>query len=760
MTTTESGPVEAAPATPAPAAPQEAPGANQPAPAPGAQVEVNSQNSGTKPDANGRAFNEAYAYGRQFASDASLSAIIRSLTAATAHFGNTYHYYGYERYRDAISSGSIGEAELSEVRERYVPVLGYEAMARKLAELKLIILYGLPGSGRFTTALRLLDEPTRGCVHQIIIDADIKSIVTSRLDSGRGYVGRLSNTVADALTEANLGALRDAVATANCYCVLIVDDEPRLRLTCGRYLVDCAPPDQTELVNRLLAGEVREDDPPGMEDRIVELAGEEWFAKALGPAPRPGEIARMAKQLARHGRGEISQEDVVQEGAQLVKNQVLEWFARLSNPASDEALREELRITAFRIALAVFDQSPYHDVMAAAARLAEQFNDLFVADDDGKPATSRFVFVDDETQRLPQARAHTVDGWVSSGGVRVPIKLVKYMDDRLPLVLLTYVWQRHHNLRAAMNTWLLKLAWNSRATVWVRVAQVIGMFGTLDYDLTFADLISPFLSTSGEVAAVALDQIARDEKLRPAVFERLGRWRRGGLPDEQWIAATTLGYDCGRQNIAKTLEELRVLGTPSELPSTTGRDNDSFLVRAVAFSLARLFTFGEIAAVLDKLIEWTTSERQSLRELVWQTTLQLTGMRGYHLNVLDRTHNIHELPVSRDRERWPLLIMLQHENPQYTKGIADLVHWALQGRRSDQMGQLLRTWMRAGEKDEDCLYALLDFVPLLVRNPFDAKRLNHLIDRLCRDWADPLGGEVARRLLNAVHEPDIVEVAP
>lgn len=241
----------------------------------------------------------------------------------------------------------------------------------------------------------------------------------------------------------------------------------------------------------------------------------------------------------------------------------------------------------------MFNDSPYNIVAKAGVGLANAFTSSSAKPkvktettseqkpDSGTGNSSPSLFADDQARRLSACRVEIVDGWLSFGHVRLAVGLARYRDDRFRVVLLSYVWQHHHNLRAAMVSWLQELSKDPRPIIGVRAAQVTGLYCSLDFHFTFNEMIGSAVDAEGEeavqrrlFAAVAMDQAARDERISAAISGRLRYWRRWGSDAEKWTAAATLGYDLGRRSIDSILEELRVLGTPSEQQSAMDDDED------------------------------------------------------------------------------------------------------------------------------------------------------------------------------------------
>ena len=703
-----------------------------------------------------REFGEAYRNGI-FQTDGPM-AFLRDTTIKKLHIGDVYNVFGGGSRTPR--SGSIREHDLVRIRTRYVAVPNYELMYTTLAERHLLVLHGQSGTGRLTTALRLLDELADSRVSRFDDNQEIEALAAGDFDKGgRGYVIELAGDKSAALTGAKLDKLRDLLGKL-CYCVVIAELDELSGNSLDGYAFACEAPDQDVLLKRHIAEEVRADGDSDLERRLNELAAMPRLKRALGPAPRPAEIAEMARLLAEFGRQHIDLDEVESRANQLVQLQVVEWFSGLGRTKSKKELEEALRQAAFRIALAVFNKSPYHLVAQAGVDLAIAFIKM-VSKADEPPS----LFSDDEARRLPACRAEIVDGQLSFGQVRLPVGLAQYVDDRFPVVLLSYVWQHHHNLRAAMIAWLRKLSEDRRPTIWVRAAQATGLFCSFDFHFAYAEMIWP-AATSDDVefeqrrlfAAVALDQAARDERMTAAIRDRLRYWRSRGSDAEKWTAAATLGYDLGRQSIESTLEELRVLGTPSEQQSALDDESGSELVRISAYSLASLLAFGEVEPILQRLTDWAGSDRRSLRELAWWAMLYLIRLRGFDLDLLRLSAGRGDRPLPRALERWPLLLALQQDDPRFTKRIADLLRWGLRGRRGDFVAKyLFGPWIRAAENDVECLRALVGFVPHLIHDEADASRLGYLTNRLRHDWSDPLDDKAARLLAAAIrkehHEP-------
>ncbi|MCS7484566.1 hypothetical protein ACFFQW_48435 [Umezawaea endophytica] len=696
---------------------------------------------------------EAYLRGRALTTSGAMT-FNRDASIEDLQVGDRYIYYNY---RFSSSSGDlravpVRDEVLQWVRSRYVPVVNYGDLLDTLERMQVLVLNGRPDTGRFTTALRLLNAFTTGKISRVDGSEELAKFGESELEDDHGYLVELSQPQAEALTERVLEELAGKLKLKGAYFVVICHRDGQDHML-GEFARPCLPPDVDDLILSHLREDLRDEDCD-IGAVIQQLNANHGLRSALAAEPKPSEVAQIAGFLAEMARGEIDLSGVETRAALLVRKQVEEWFAELAGPVS--TLPEALRLTAFRISLAVFNSSEYDVVVNAGGALATKLLKKAKGEHAKRPEES--LFAEDHGVNLPASRATMEDGIVSFGGVGTPTKLVMFADDRFPVVLLSHLWHRHHKLREAVLEWLTELSDDSRPMVWVRAAQTMGLFCSLSFSGTFTENIAPLAETEGVegerrrwFAAIALDQAARDERMTDAVFERLQEWRRYGNEAQQWTAAMALGYDLGLRRIGDALRELRVLGTPSERRSGLQSVGHSDLVRVAGYSVANLLAFGEVPSVLLQLADWTRSERQSVRELARWSIKYLIFLRGY-----DRHRLVHSVGRSdrlgtMDRKRWPLLLTLVENDPSRTYEISDLVRWGLRSRdRGEVMQRLFRLWVHTAEKDPACLDALAAFIPHLIAGHGDFRRLQHLIERMRRDWSDPVEENTARVLENAI----------
>lgn len=702
-----------------------------------------------------RDFDEAYARGKRLTTDGTMN-FNRDASIEDLQLGDRYIYNNYN-YRllsdaEAFRAVPVREEVLQWVRSRYVPVANYADLLETLQQKQILVLNGRPGSGRFTTALRLLDSTVSGAISRVDGAGELDKFDESSIEDDRGYLMELSRPQAETLTERALEALSDKLALRGAYLVVICHRDGQDHML-GGFARTCPLPNIDDLVQHHLREELR-DDERDVDAVLRQLYASHDLRIALAADPKPAEAAQIAGFLAEMARGEIDLSEVERRANLLVRRQVEEWFAELSGPAG--TLPEAIRMTAFRISLAVFHDSEYDVVVKGGTTLAAKLLKKAKGDHARKPEES--LFAEDHGINLPASRATMEDGLVSFGGLATPTKLVRFTDERFPVMLLSHLWHRHHKLRDAVLEWLTELSDDPRPMVWVRAAQAMGLFCSFSFSSTFTDNIGPLAATEGEdgeirrwFAAIALDHAARDERIAGAVFERLQEWRRDGSEAQQWTAAAALGYDLGLNRIDDALRELHVLGTPSERLPALQKAEHSDLVMVASRSIANLLTFGAVSTVLDRISEWTRSRRQSVRDLARWSIAYLIHLRGHSRYVLVHSVGRSDQLGTANRRRWPLLLALLENEPDHTPGVSELVRWGLSGRdHGEVLHDQFRRWVHVAEKDPVCLDALAAFMPHLIVGHSDLRRMQHLIERMRRDWSDPLNQDTALVLENSI----------
>ncbi len=573
------------------------------------------------------------------------------------HIGHQYHYYVGRA--GATTPGPVRPEMLETVRDRYVEVSGYLDMLEVLRGRRFLMLGGTPATGRSTTALHLLDELARGDVSMLDAAADLRTIGDDDLECGSGYLGELTEGGA-AFTENQADRLADLLARCDCYLILVVTPDHVRSESFQVYGLECPPPGADELLDRHISVQLNPTDPEDLQDRLTALAASPRLRAALGPRPSVAETVRFAGLLVAHGRDELTLQQVEAACGGFIQHQVIEWFGALPRAARGDAAERVTRLAGFQLALAVFNEMSRSVVAQAGEDLAVRL--IKTVHPQRKPG--RPLSADLDVMLLDAIRAHTVEGHTRYSFGSVATSFVCFRDDRYPQVVLSHVWQQHHNMRPPLSSWLRDLALAPQLYVRTCAAQAAGVLCWVDFSKTFNDLVWPAAraetpedsSDSSEpdvpwkcrwFAALALDQASQDDRLRAVVEGILREWRRQGSHSERCTAAIALGYELGHRSVEASLDELRIIGTPQELDDRSPLNKAALaqhkdLIWVAGLSIARLFATGARHPVLTRLSHWIERreyperrgrpERKSLQLLALQAVLLMADLRVFSLS--------------------------------------------------------------------------------------------------------------------------------
>ncbi|MDQ1035662.1 hypothetical protein QFZ75_002078 [Streptomyces sp. V3I8] len=589
---------------------------------------------------------------------------------AHAHFGDVY-----VGARDGAVPvfGEVPEDELDRLRQVYRPPVGYPALKEVLRTRRVVVLGGPPGTGRLTTGLCLLDELTvaarttaagreepsgvptqesqkagtgsgartgvtvRGRVTRLapsdlgLLSGDPDSVVGGVPDGG-GFIVQLPELPGGwtAPQELHLDALAARLAVRNAYAVLVVSpSSPAGHLLTGRYGRSCPPAPAGELLAWQLLRQLSDEPGPEAVARGEQILAHPLFLTSLGIRPealRPSEAELLALWVARHVRGEMRREELLDVCAEIARQQAREWFTGTADPMPsagepvgdrgpaavgdrpDEAQRR-VREAAFRIALAVLDGEAFSAVADAAELLAQQILTARAPDrTHGRP-----VFAENLEGLLSACRAELRSGEEESvGGVPVPVRTVAYRGEALAASVLAEVWHRHHAARGPVVRWLRELAGDPRPQVWVRAAVVAGELATADLGYGFTELIRP-PAVAGDArrrffAATALGQAAGREPYRSAVRAVVADWADAPVAALRWTAALTLGF-------GRVMDDTR---TALDLLCGIGSRDEGAQALVASYGAARLTAgsrAGEAATVLREWSDDASGERLQLAML-------------------------------------------------------------------------------------------------------------------------------------------------
>jgi hypothetical protein len=639
--------------------------------------------------------------------------------------------------RGGHAPGLVRPELLDELINRYVPPDGYETFVTRLSSMRLLVLRGAPGTGRTATGLRLLARLTDS-VARFPPDADLRTLTAAELEPRFGYLHELAPGSATP-APAEVDRLRAHLAERDCYLILIAQHDIRHRDSFDGYIADCPLPDPGELYARAIEYEVYR--WPGL-GRVLDVVTVGVKPGTPGGAQTPAEVRWLVAHLVSTAAADRAAADLDLLNNDLADRYVSAWFEPLAGlPVTAEG-DESVRLAAFRIALAVLNDSPFSLVAEAAESLAER---ILIARSPRR-VPGHPVFARHGADYAANSRASLRPGTVRFITATAPASMVAFDDDRLQLAVLRQAWAIH-DMRSPLLSWLESLSNDPRPLVHMRAALTIGLLTSWDFSYTFHDRIDPWARSKKPrrrwTAAVALDEASQSEQVAPVVREILDAWCEKGTFAQRWTAAIALGYELGLNDPDKTLKQLRKLGCWE----------NGELAQPASWATARIFVLGAIKPVVKALGDWLDDDRRLVRQLGLVTVLRITTMKVDDLEddfdiAADSTAGWTRLA---DRRQWPLLVALADDDPGMLDPLADLV-WQL--TRSAQVEKdsvaALKGWMNAGKRDRACIAPVGHFLALLGDDESDRARLLHALSLLRRDRDEPLPGDIADRLELAI----------
>jgi hypothetical protein len=640
--------------------------------------------------------------------------------------------------RGRQAPGPVPPEVLTALINRYVPPAGYEAFAAKLASTRLLVLRGAPGTGRTATGLRLLARLADG-VARFGPDTDLRALTAEHLEPRCGYLHELAPgcvTPAPALVD----RLRDHLAERDCYLVVVAQHDIRHRDSFDGHIADCPLPNPGELFQRAVEYEMSRLPALG---QVLRQVTDTIKRGTPGAAQTPAEVQWLVAHLVSTVAENRAAADLDLVSTHLAVRYVSAWFEPLAGlPATAEG-DESVRLAAFRISLAVLNDSPFSLVIEAAEDLAQR---ILVARSPRR-MPGRPVFARHGDDYAANSRASVRPGAIRFMTATAPASIVAFDDDRLPLAVLRRAWAIH-DTRNPLLSWLESLSNDSRPLVYMRAALAIGLLTSWDFSYTFHERIDPWARSKKPrrrwTAAVALDEASRSEQVAPVVREMLDAWCEKGTFAQRWTAAIALGYDLGRDDPDKALGQLRKLGCY----------DDGKLAQMASWATARIFVRGAIKPVIKALKDWLDDDRRLVRQLGLVSVLRIADMKVGELDEhfdLTATGTADHWTRLADRGRWPLLVALADEDPALLDPLADLVWLLTRSAQAEEASvATLKRWMSAGKKDPACIGPAGRFLALLGDDDSDRARLIHILRLLRRDRDEPLPGDIADRLELAI----------
>jgi hypothetical protein len=519
------------------------------------------------------------------------------------------HEHRYVREWQYLKSVMVDADEVRLVDRAYVhaedeSASGERQVARGLRLLtqttgrrNVIVLIGPDGTGRRTTALRVLRdagvEPKN--LQSLVLDWDRPRTEQLPATPQHGFVLDLSDysSLPDDFYD-GLSSYQEQASTA------------------GAYLVILATPDTWRPRNRANIPRIEHTAPPAVDvarSHLRELKAERlsWLEKESGDlaalltsATEPDDAVWLAELIA----------DAEDDGREEVKGEFEGWHQHLLGWFKKHDGEQHLRDRALLIATALLDGLPSAVVMAAADQLFKQVK--------GRPPNGGALAGPDLDDRLTIIGAdRTEDDGLSLSAVR------HGMDD----AALAHVWIQRPHLRGELLRWASQITMPKGIAAKYRpqVAEALTRLATGPGGQAVLGIVREWIATDSEpqrrLAAGVLESTATHPSIGVAVRKYL--YDAAGQERLSEALARTVAEVCagrlGREYPRVALTRLRILA---------GRA-DQRGAEAVGRAIRTLAAEPDLRSlVLGEIVDWAESDDVRMREAGTRGFLALTDVTG------------------------------------------------------------------------------------------------------------------------------------
>ncbi|MEV8509243.1 hypothetical protein AB0368_31025 [Actinoplanes sp. NPDC051475] len=603
------------------------------------------------------------------------------------------------------------------VREAFVADAAYAGLLGRCRGRNVIILQAARGSGRGTTALRLLLDHHQSEIYGLTPDVSPDEIGKAVRGSGGYLIENLDDRrirELSALTlhdlDARLGSLGAKLVVTMSAGVTLPDSGVQ------RFVVQLErPPAHRAILEshlRYRLGAARADDllrRPGL------IAVFDDVVTADSARERAAEFAIHVEDLL--ARGRLDLELLRARMRTSVTAEVETWFSGLATPS----------LKYLAIAAALLDGLPYQTVVEPAESLQRR---LESAPGTPAPTSATDPFATGRTHRIREIRAQIVQTEVMTRLGKVPAEVIHYRDPAYPRAVLELVWREYDELRGALLSWLSDLANHPVDAVRVRAAAAVGLISTTAFDHISKVVLRPWAAdhkeNKREMAAYALQAAGRSTRLRQQALALVDEWIAGPSWQLHATAARVYGSALGTTLPEHAFKELDRLS----------ENDDPDVAFAIGYSLAELIDADHAHALpaTDMTVRWMRSRHQGR---------SATGEIAF----LTLAADLVAVPES-GQGGWPLLLQLATADRALHHSVASAWDVTLNGALFHEYAQdIAGAWAELTEPDPRARQAL---ALMLAAAAVGNDRTEKIVRWMARGWMTGPGAVRAPRTAQAV----------
>ncbi|MER7047583.1 hypothetical protein [Streptomyces jumonjinensis] len=563
----------------------------------------------------------------------------------------------------------------------FLPPANYPSILRAAESLRVVLVSGAPGHGKYAVAQRLLLDLHHTTLQCLEPGADLGLLEEKSLHPGHGYLlqDRAPGGAAGALSGFELQRLNTVMRAKGCRLIVTLSDglgpgDPELDRQTFAVQGPPAPRDVFAKHLRWWLG-------PGRAGRADELLGAPETAvlhtEPSGADTPLGRVAENARLLSRSSGTPAEAVREVGDQASLRDTQEFEkWFNGLADPQTQ----------CLALATAVFGGEAYETVAALAGSLVRCLQPPPTAAHPDRPRHQAFTAT--RAARLRQVSATLVSESVASRHGGAPARVVRFLDPSMASRVLRTVWDEYDDLRHELPGWLKKCAGHELATVRTRAAVAVGFLAGLSFDSLRTGVLQPWagspLAVQREAAATALVMAAENPELAQPVGDLVHAWADGTAP---FRATSARAWSVLRRPGEQHDEAVALLHT---LADTDRAEVMEAVCLGVTDSLAGS-DHAETRDVLDLLRQWVSTRNPRRRAV---------GQLAFLFSAADLLEDAPAAAGNATRRRWPRLLALAAHDPVRQRDVARLWDAVLHSRESYTAAcQVLTEWARAVDAD-------------------------------------------------------------
>lgn len=612
----------------------------------------------------------------------------------------------------SVRAYQLPAQDIDLVSSAFLPPASYETVLRAGEALRVILLSGRPGHGKYAVAQRLLLDLGHSTLQCLEPDADLARIDETSLRPGHGYLlqDRDPGSPATALSGFELQRLNTVMRARGCRLVVTLRDgvgtsDPELVKQTLPVQGPPAPRDVLEEHLRWWLG-------PRGAGRADELLGApETTRLCAEPSGTDNPLARVAENARLLSLSSAPPAEAVREvteHASLRDTQEFEkWFGGLG----------DLPTQCLAVATAVFGGEAYETVASLAGSLGRRLQPPPTAAHPERPRDMAVTAT--RGTRLREVSATLVSESVASRHGGAPARVVRFLDPMMASRVLRTVWEEYDVLRHELPGWLKNCAGHELATVRTRAAVAVGFLAGLSFDSLRTGVLQQWagspLAILREAAATALVMAAERDELAGPVSDLVHAW----ADDEAAFQATsarawTALRRPGGQHDGEALALLHRL-------AATDR---GLVIEAVCLGLTDSLAGSDhsetrdVLAVLQHWVSANDPRRRAVGELAF--LFSAADLLDVPAEASGDTHR-----------RWPKLLALAAHDPVHQRDIAVLWDAVLQSPGSyTAASQILTEWARMVDADAYAHRALGRLLHAAASTP----RSRHIILRHVSTW--------------------------